>query len=166
VSAPGGLLSLHLSNRVGWAYGSADDKPDYGAWRLPEIEDHGEIGAAFFDALGDSVKINRPKVIAISAPLTADIAPEIDSLDRALACCRDIGLAFAARVYAYRRSLRVAIVNPDDVRQQMLGRKLKGFELDEHACGFCRRHGWEPKHPAAGHALMLWRYALELRAKQ
>ena len=165
MSAPGGILSLHLGSRVGWAYGCPGDKPDYGVWRLPDGPEHGEIGAAFFDALGDHVKVNRPKIIAVTAPLTAGIAPEINSAERAQVCCLQIGLAFAARVYAYRRSIRLAIVNPDDVRQEMLGRKLSGPAFDEQACAFCRRHGWDPKHAAAGHALMLWRYAYELRAK-
>jgi hypothetical protein len=165
MSAPGGILALHLNGKIGWTYGCTDDKPDYGSWRLPETQDQGEVGAAFFDVLGDTCKVNRPKVIALTAPLTAGIADEVNSADRAQAVCLQIGLAFAARTYAYRRTIRIAIVNPDDVRQQMLGRPAKGRELDDLACSFARRHGWEPKDGAAGNALMLWRYAHELRSR-
>ena len=111
MSAPGGIMALHLGLVTGWGYGALPDIPDHGAWRLANNTkaDPGEIGAAFFDALADIVRVERPAVIIITAPLT-----EAHDQDSALAAVTVIGLTMRCRVYAYRRSLPVTVVGADD----------------------------------------------------
>lgn len=151
---PDGVLALHLGLRTGWCFGSTGTEPKYGTWRLSEGMDHGEVGAAFLDVLSDHRKIMRPAVIAITSGLTD--ATDAESAQLAVI---QIGLAFSARVYAWRRSIEMAIVNPDVVRDHYLppGRA----PIDERVSSWCRGRRADPKHASAAHALMLWHYARE-----
>ena len=93
-----------------------EDKLDQ-AWRLrrPKITARSAQHSLTRSAMREG---QSTEASAITAPLTADIAPEIDSLN-----ARRPAAVTSARArcqsYAYRRSRRIAIVNPDDVRQQM-----------------------------------------------
>jgi hypothetical protein len=154
MSGPGGVLALHLGTRTGWCYGTASEaRPSFGTWRLADETNHAEIGAAFMDALGDHRKLMNPAVIAITSGIG-----DVDDASAANLAVVQIKLAGLAEVYAWRRSLGLAVVNADEVRAKHLGSSRA--QIDAQVTAWARKQGWDAKHPTAAHALLLWHHAI------
>ena len=146
----GGVLCLHLGNKIGWSSGSSDA----GVWQLPKTDDHGCLGAALIDAVADMTRVLRPSAILLSGPPT-----EVETTARPDVAVLHIGLLMCVRVFAFRRKIRMEVPNVEVVRETMLGRREFGrAALKDAVMGFARRRGLDKIDLDAGHALVLSAY--------
>lgn len=148
---PGGVLALHLGDKIGWSYGPSS----LGVWTLPKSNDHGCLGAALIDAVSDITKVLRPNEIALSGPPN-----EVETTARPDVAVLHLGLLMVVRVFAFRRKLKMVVPNLHQVREKMLGRaEFPRAGLKDAVLGFARRRGLDKLDLDAGHALVLWEYA-------
>lgn len=148
--APGGILALHLGDRVGWCYSSSN----LGAWTLPNTTDHGCLGAALIDAVSDITKVLRPVAITLSGPPS-----EVETTTRPDVAVLHLGLLMCVRVFAYRRKLKMSVPNIGEIRGRMLGRnEFPRNGLRDAVSAFAKRRGMDKLDLDAGHALVLREY--------
>jgi len=157
----GGILSLDLSTKTGWAYGPA-------AWRLRRPQCYGtwDLGsskvslaipwAALVDALGDALTLYRPSLVVMEAPLPAQ-AQKHERVARLL-----IGLCCMVELVCYRWGVECREQNAIQVRKSLLN-NARPDKADIVA--WCRARGLADltDHNAAD-AVTLWFYAAALRS--
>jgi hypothetical protein len=154
-----GAVFLDLSRAgTGFAYGDSLDRPPVtGVWKLPGDEyEHGRTWAALDNELGTLLKLVRPLLVGIEAPLPPrfQTTPESGRLA--------FGLTATAEQTCYRFSIECRLVKSETARSKVIGRA----HLDEHekraretvktaiVAPWVRSMGWDiPNHNAADAAV-------------
>jgi Holliday junction resolvasome RuvABC endonuclease subunit len=150
---PGGILSLDLSSRTGWAYGGEDDPyPLCGVWIMEG--DTARILVGFENELEDALVFFKPRLIMAEAPLPPTALSNVNVWRQQL------GLAAMAEAAAFRHDIRFAENAASTIRTEVLGtaRFPKG-QVKPAVLAYCDRRGWKvPDHNAAD-ACIVWEYA-------
>jgi len=148
--APGGLLALDLSTRVGWAYGADFSAPAHGIW---ELSGGGtSLGArcsALAERLEDAIAVLQPGLVILEAPLPPKAQTAMNSARI------QFGLAAVAEMICEEQHVRVEEEKADTVRGFILGRARP---QKPEIVAWCKAQGWSPVDHNDGDALMLWRY--------
>ena len=155
---PGGVLALDLSLTTGWAFGSPDETPICGIWKLPRFIP----GAAYNElqrVLTDACAALRPGLLFVEAPImdyTQDshrlllgLSAHVDSLGQQLSIpVREEHVG----------TIRVRTIGtcrfPKETPNQSGSQAAKAGVYK-----WCRAQGWSPPDDNAADALVCWKYA-------
>lgn len=154
--APGGLLTLDLSTRTGWAYGTpkAAALPAYGTWLLGSSSSNlGRPWAALGDALGAFLAVNKPSRVIFEAPLPA-MRQKQERIARLL-----IGMAVITELICFRRDVRCQEQSAMKPRQTLMG---TARPKKDEIVAWCRNQGSTVVDDNAADAIVLWLYAATL----
>lgn len=155
----GGILTLDLSRRTGWALGHPGEMPWSGVWALPAVGDAGATGAALIERLDDMLALNKPRLIVCEAPL--GIRAQTSNHTARL----QFGLAYVVELCGHWSDVQVREEKVDDVRRAMMGRCRFGKEKNaakDAVMAWCLAKGVVPPDHNAGDAVVLWFYACRL----
>lgn len=112
---PGGLLTLDLSSRVGWSYGTGPIPDLYGCWSLVQSTRGGRFDA-FRTALEDAIDQWAPAEILMEAPLPPMAQTSAGSARQ------QYGLAAYVEGECAQAGITVLERSADDVRRLLIGR--------------------------------------------
>ena len=150
------VLAWDLSrSRAGFAASkSSDGTPFCGSRTFAYAgADPGEIGLSFKNTLVDMMKLIRPKIIAIEAPVLANVPQDQHDLEIKL------GLLMLARVIAKPMGARVALGNVQTVRKYFTGSGRPGGtgkESKRIVFQRCLALGWKVANTDESDAAALW----------
>lgn len=156
-TAPGGILTLDLATRSGWAYGHASARltrpAAYGAWDLGNGRAPARW-AALADKLADTLTIMQPRLVVFEAPLPPQ-AQTRTNIARML-----WGLCSTTELICYRRRIACKEQDAPSARKALIG---NGRPEKDTIVSWCQARGLADltDHNAAD-AVVLWYYAAAL----
>ena len=165
--APGLVLGLDLSPKVGWALGRPGDAPRWGMRELPKEDGLGACCATFEDWLDEFLENERPDLISYEAPLAPDLQGSRET------CEYNYGLPFAARGCAFRAQIEIVSHSIDTLRGAVIGRTR--LTEDEKRVRprltvkkaiiepWVRSMGWSIGDDNARDAAVVWGYEVGMR---
>lgn len=158
---PGGILSLDLSTRCGWAYGTvACPKPVFSVWRLPAATEAGRQGAAYENELLDAIDQYHPKMVVFEAALPAGAQSHARTAELL------IGLAMTTEIACYRHEILVRKEYPQTVRSKVMGPGNGRITSKQKEAGVIVRwlneRGIEVEDHNAADAILQWMYAVRV----
>lgn len=153
-AAAGGVFTLDLSSRTGWAYGPVGARtPLCGVWVLAE----GDLGvtlASFDNELDDAIKLHRPRLLMVEAPLPPTATSHANTWRQQL------GLAALAETAAYRHSVPYREVAASTVRAAIIGTaRFPRGQAKPAILAYCQSQGWRVPDDNAGDACITWKFA-------
>lgn len=158
----GEILALDLATQTGWARGEPGGKLFYGTQKLGgDGATNAEKSAAAIKWATDQIKVFRPRIIVIEAPM----APSQMAGQTTVSTARTLlGLPFVIEGVAYLLGIyEVREANVQDVRQHFIGRRtVPGGGAKALVMQRCRELGFDPPDNNAGDAIALWHYAASI----
>lgn len=159
----GGILTLDLAGRTGWAYGPIPregrlTKPmAFGAWDNAKARGrrYGAAFASLADGVGDLFKMHRPSLVVMEAPLPVQ-AQKHDNTARVL-----LGFVSVVDMMCYRWEIECREQHANQARS---GMKIKPHAKKEEIVDWCRARGLDVTDHNAADAIVLWYYAAALRS--
>lgn len=139
----GGILSLDVASKTGWAYGFAGEAPQHGVFELPSTGDNlGRYGVTFLQWLTSKLRELRPREVVFEAP----ILPKITNLNTT----RKLhGLALMVEAACELEAVPCSEIGNSEWRRQFLGPyyppKPCRDELKRAVIAACRNMGWNPR---------------------
>lgn len=160
-SAPGGILTLDLAARTGWAYGHAAARltrpASFGYWDLAKSKT-GSLArpwADLIDRLADTFKVMRPSLVVFEAPLPPSAQKHAHTARMLLGYCAMVELV------CYRWEIECKEQDAPTVRKRLIG---TGRPDKEEIVNWCRGRGLDILDHNAADAVVLWYYAAALRS--
>ena len=155
----GGVLTLDLAARTGWAYGHAGAPAPrgYGVWDIGSAArgGHGAVLATLADWLGDAFKLYRPSLVVMEAPLPPQAQTHANTARLLLGYCSVVELI------CYRWSILLREQGARDVRLRTIGKsRLEKPEIVQ----WCRGRGIDVTDHNAADAIVLWYFATTAKA--
>ena len=149
----GGVLTLDLSSRVGWAYGHpGDSKPLCGVWILAKGE-LGKLLASYENELEDAILLHRPGLIVTEAPLPPT------AISNAVVWRQQLSLAGCTEAAAWRHDILFREQAASTIRRELLGTaRFPGGNAKQCVEEYCAAKGWDVPDHNAGDACLTWEY--------
>lgn len=163
---PGPILFLDLATRMGWCEGVPGGAPQWGAGLFSEAgSESPAIFAGAFRWMADRLgKQPRPRAIVYEAPLDPRHMGRRTTRATGL---RLIGLPACIEAAAYlMRVYDVREARADDIRQHVLGRRLKKAEAKPLVIRHVSDLGFPTNDPDAADAIAGWLYACHVIAPE
>ncbi len=154
MSDKGGILTLDLSSRTGWAYGLPGQRPTTGVWMLPPyVIDPGRCLGALGNELADALWLHQPATVWVEAPLPAR------GQTHAASAMQQIQLDGVVKETCWRWEKTLRTVHAGTVRKAVIGRGNNVSKDDVLA--WCAGRGWDILDHNAGDAAVLWVYGCQ-----
>lgn len=148
----GGIMTLDLATKTGWACSRESGVPAYGVRRIgrPQCSD-GEFFCDFFGWLSDMIVVEAPRAMIFEAPILTAGKTSVQTARRLM------GLAVFAEMLGTKNGIpRVFEANNSTVRKFFTG---NGRAQKEDVVRECQRRGWAPQDDNAADALAILAYA-------
>ena len=154
----GGLLTLDLSTKTGFAYGHiGDPKPTGGVWLLGTSSNGlPRPWTALLDRLGDTLRMFEPSLVVFEAPLPA-MRQKQEKIARLL-----IGLAVLVETTCWRWDIECLEQDAGTARRDILG---KARPEKKEIVSWCQGKGWDVADDNHADALLLWQWVGNKRTK-
>lgn len=116
------LLSLDISESVGWCLLEPGRPPRFDTWRQPRCVEgeYGRQGSALFDWLTELVMVMQPRAIAAEAPLIPNKFSGMDTTTHTVLFLS--GSVYIAEMVAHRAGVPFLRVHHDDAKIALCGR--------------------------------------------
>jgi len=156
------ILALDLATVMGWAQGRPGETPTSGFHRFaPPGSGRGAISAGAIKWYADWIKVSRPDLIYIEAPIAPSIMAGRTNMDALMIL---IGLCFTFEGLASTTGIwGTTLAAVHDVRGHFIGsRRMKSADAKRATVAKCQQLGWMGKsdrNDNQADALALWSYA-------
>lgn len=164
--APGGVLALDLSSKVGFCIGHLSDRlPHFGVWLLPKSVGEGGRFAAFENTLIEALNAWAPSHIVLEAPL--NLAALLGKTNFKVISQQITlrGIAFA-EAWRRQRLLSISEIGADKVREAMLGQsRFKKGTVKNEVMAYCRGRGWAVSEDNSADACLTWAWHGSVNAR-
>lgn len=148
----GNVLSLDLATRLGWASGTFDSMPIFGAHQLTSYgEDTGRYLADFDDWLQATLDFEQPELVIYEAP-------SVFAKSNPVTQEKLYSLAGHTQLVCHRRGIRRKSANPSQVKKHWTG---KGNAKKPEMVDFARRYGFRTTDDNEADALAVWWWCVE-----
>lgn len=135
------LLSLDISESVGWALLEPSRPPRFDTKKLPPLMEgvYGHQADALFTWLSELVSVLQPDAVAAEAPLVPNKFNGVDTTTHTVLFLS--GSVYVAELVAHRARLPFLRVHHEDAKIALLGtgRNVKKIQM----IGACHDQGWK-----------------------